>query len=31
MNDPKRLWDVETVMKHFDITEFINNRSINLE
>jgi len=27
MKDPNRLWDVETIMKHFDITEFINNRS----
>ncbi|BCZ46667.1 hypothetical protein psyc5s11_27340 [Clostridium gelidum] len=27
MKDPKRLWDVETIMKHFDITEFIDNRS----
>ncbi|HEX9025909.1 MAG TPA: DUF1919 domain-containing protein [Clostridium sp.] len=28
MNDPTRTWDVETIMKHFDLTEFINNASI---
>lgn len=27
MKDPKRLWDVETIIKHFNLTEFINNRS----
>ena len=27
MKDLTRKWDVETVMKHFDIREFINNRS----
>ena len=27
MNDPTRTWDVETIMKHFNLTEFINNRS----
>lgn len=26
MKDPKRLWDVETIIKHFNLTEFINNR-----
>jgi len=31
MKDPKRLWDVETIMKHFNITEFINNRSKQLK
>jgi len=28
MNDPTRTWDVETIMKHFNLTEFINNGSI---
>jgi len=27
MTDPTRVWDVETIMKHFNITKFINNRS----
>ncbi len=27
MKDPKTIWDVDTIMKHFNITEFINNRS----
>lgn len=27
MKDPKRSWDMETIMKHFDISKFINNRS----
>jgi len=31
MKDPTRLWDVEIIMKHFDITSFINNRIIKLE
>ena len=26
MKEPKRLWDVETIFKHFNLTEFINNR-----
>lgn len=31
MKEPNRKWDVETVMKHFDITKFINNRCTSLE
>jgi len=27
MKEPKRSWDMETIMKHFDISKFINNRS----
>jgi Exopolysaccharide biosynthesis protein len=26
MKNPKKLWDVETIIKHFNLTEFINNR-----
>ena len=31
MKEPNSKWDVETVMKHFDITKFINNRCTSLE
>lgn len=27
MKDTTRLWDVETIMKHFKLTDFINNRA----
>lgn len=26
MKDPKRLWDVETIIKHFNLNQFVNNR-----
>ena len=26
MNEPESQWNVETILKHFNLTEFINNR-----